>query len=191
MLGASTQMGSMSWTGSISGLELEKSFEETSLQFASKLVELTGLEGVFGIDFIHNEEGLWPIDVNPRIPASAEVVGDHVLWEHMKSFGCSGGSLDQRELVSPSGHVQGKYVVFNTLPTPIRFELGKLAGCSFRHQSSSADESIADVPADGEVVKPRHPVLTIFASGEEVTEVENRLQEKCQETLHRLTAENH
>ena len=180
-------MGAMSWAGSISGLELENSHKKTALKFATNLVELSGLEGVFGIDFIRNEEGLWPIDVNPRIPASAEVVGDHVLWEHMKSF----GSLGQREALEPSELVQGKLVVFNTLPKAIRFELSKLGDYRLRHQSTYSEESIADVPADGELIKPGHPILTIFAACQEVAEVEDRLQKKCHETLHRLNAENH
>ena len=31
------------------------------------------IAGVFGIDFIVNSAGVWPVDINPRIPSSAEI----------------------------------------------------------------------------------------------------------------------
>jgi predicted ATP-grasp superfamily ATP-dependent carboligase len=183
-LGGSTQIcQSLVWNGSVSGLELSETDQEASIHLANNLVEHSGIEGVFGIDFIRNKGGLWPIDFNPRIPASAEIVGDHVMQEHMTSFGTNVG-LEKAE---PTIAAQGKLVVFNRTSNPIRFELRKIPDFPMRHQSSSSETSVADVPVEGESIKPGHPILTVFVSRENRAEVQADLQRKSDEILQRLS----
>ena len=44
-----------------------------------------GLAGIFGIDFIHQQDILWLLEINPRITASAELI-EYAARETMPSF---------------------------------------------------------------------------------------------------------
>jgi predicted ATP-grasp superfamily ATP-dependent carboligase len=43
-------------------------------EICSRLVEAFGLRGPFGVDFIWDGERAWVVEVNPRPPASLEVI---------------------------------------------------------------------------------------------------------------------
>lgn len=185
-LGGSEQLTqSLSWIGSISGLQLEANELQSANNFANAIVELSGLVGVFGIDFIRNENGLWPVDVNPRIPASAEIVGDHVMQNHLSAFGIDCESKSQEK-----SQVKGKLVVFNNFDTPIRFEKNRVPNMPIRHEEPGAPISIADVPNDGEVIEPGRPILTVLASGGNPEEVRSFLSSLGRKILGEFRTEN-
>ncbi|QEG22567.1 ATP-grasp domain-containing protein [Mariniblastus fucicola] len=188
-LGGTLQLTeSMKWVGSISGLRLEKANAETAQRFASELVERTGLKGVFGIDFIRNAEGIWPVDINPRIPASAEVVGDHVMVRHLKAFGIECAFERQ-----PTELTRGKMVVFNRSNRPLEFRLGCLG--EFRMGALSFEKAlgqvwIADVPSVNELIPPDAPVCTVLATGSDVNDLKSKLSRLEGEVLRSLGVEN-
>jgi len=185
-LGGSEQVTeSLSWVGSISGLQLEANELQSAIRFASALAELVGLVGVFGVDFIRNDSGLWPVDVNPRIPASAEIVGDHVMQNHLHAFG-----IDCKTIHHESDLVKGKLVVFNSRDAPIRFERKRLADLPLQCAKPHDPVSIADVPHDKELVSPGRPILTVLVSGSDVEVVRSKLSSLREKILGEFTAEN-
>lgn len=147
------------WVGSIAGSYLNPDERTSANRFANSIASLVGMTGVFGIDFIRNEEGIWPVDVNPRIPASAEVIGDHVMQSHLQAFDIEGPPAEE------SIECMGKQVIFNRSPDPIQFTDAVLGKLPLRFSSPCCSRSIADVPQNGELIAPSHPVCTVLASG--------------------------
>lgn len=181
-LGGSEQLTeSLSWVGSISGLQLAEDELQSAIKFAEILAQLSKIVGVFGIDFIRNQKGLCPVDINPRIPASAEVVGDHVISSHLRAFG-----IDCESTVPNNESVRGKLVVFNSLGGPVRFERNCLADLPIRYLNPSAEVSIADVPNDNEIIEVGRPVLTVFSSGRDAKEVRSKLSSLREEILKKV-----
>ncbi len=173
---------SLGWFGSIAGLELSQRDQQITRAFATEIASQAKFKGVFGVDFIRNQDGIWPVDVNPRIPASAEVIGESVILRHLNAFGVHCGVKAQ-----PSNNsIIGKAVVFNQLDSAIQFVRQKLHVFPSRHLSPDDVVSIADLPNDGECIEPGHPVLTVFASGQTQRGVESELTTLIQEILERL-----
>ncbi len=185
-LGGTIQLTeSLTWSGSISGVELSDRDRSAALKFATALVSGSQFTGVFGIDFIVNRNGIWPVDINPRIPASAEIVGQHVIRRHLSAFGIH---CDQAA-VPNHPHVIGKAVIFNRSGVPIRFSRKLLAAFPVRCESLPCETSIADIPGCGTVIETGKPVLTVFASGESQQEVRAKLSALQQKILRRLGQE--
>ena len=162
-LGGSIQLtdekNPFSWVGSVSGLQLDPEQLRRATTFAIALTRRARLHGVFGIDFILNEDGIWPVDVNPRIPASAEVVGDHVMQHHLNAFG-----IDCPVVSEQNKTVRIKRVLFNRMSSPICFYPGSIKNIPIHFLDASLPASIADVPCDGELIEPGHPILSVVAS---------------------------
>jgi predicted ATP-grasp superfamily ATP-dependent carboligase len=79
------------YAGSIAPFELSD-HEKRALQgLAEKLAGGAGLRGLFGLDLIRGEEGLWLIEVNPRYTASMELLealqSRSFVAEHCAEFG--------------------------------------------------------------------------------------------------------
>jgi len=167
-LGESKQLvdpgNNLMWVGSISGISgsfLNPNERASANRFANSLAILAGITGVFGIDFMQNETGVWPVDVNPRIPASAEVIGDHVMQNHLQAFG-----IECPPVAESSPLCLGKKVIFNPSANPVRFNDAVLEQLSFRFSNPCSPTSIADVPQRDEVIAPNHPICTVLASGD-------------------------
>ncbi len=186
-LGGTIQLTeSLAWVGSISGLKLAQKDKKTAFNFAVALLEQSKFTGIFGIDFVRNKHGIWPVDVNPRIPASLEVLGGFAMQRHLRAFGieCKDACERDAELIF------GKAVVFNRSDTAVQFVSKRLKGFSLRHLTDPQRVSIGDVPHDGESIKPGHPILTVFASGETQTKVKSNLSTLRREILERLSRKN-
>lgn len=56
--------------GNVGPIELPTALETAMHAAASTIARESGLRGVFGLDFLLSAEGLWLLEVNPRIPAS-------------------------------------------------------------------------------------------------------------------------
>ena len=173
-LGGSMQLNGetnpFSWVGSVSGLQLEPRDLRSATQFAIALAGGAELRGVFGIDFIVDEDGIWPVDVNPRIPASTEVVGDHVMQQHLNAFGIDCPVAAQRDEM-----VNVKRVIFNQTSSPFIFDRSRIESIPIHFLDSNSPASIADVPCDGESIEPGHPILTVIASASDQREAMSRI----------------
>jgi len=139
-----------------------------------------GLRGLWGVDFILNERGLWPVEINPRYTASVEVLdlayGHSFLIDHARAFDWKPPeSASFRPL--PSWRVVGKRVLFATRPFTAPSFLEDFAPAF----DSSVFRSVADVPNPGTLIRTGEPILTVFAHGATLEECQSRLQDRIQE----------
>jgi predicted ATP-grasp superfamily ATP-dependent carboligase len=131
---------------------------------------MSGIRGVFGIDFVLNHRGVHVLEVNPRQTASMELIerrhGLSIFDTHVQA--CR-GSLPEFDLarVRGSGRVIGKAVAF----ARVDLELGDTR--------TWLRSGIADVPRPGTTTPAGAPVCTVFASGAD--------HEGCVRALRRLT----
>ncbi len=138
------------------------------------LCQATGLQGLFGLDFVAQAgeaRGRHVVDVNPRYVASLEV---HEF--------ATGTSLLQRAEPPPSAtRTVGKAVYY--APARLTFP-----GSGPWEESLTlvADNpwnrpDFADIPHPGEVIEPGHPVLTILTEADTESECRSRLQSRAAE----------
>ena len=120
------------------------------------------LAGLFGVDAIVNPQGVWPVEVNPRFPASAELcdwsTGGSVVARHVEA--CESGQLPATPVRQREGML-GKAIVFARRATTI-------ADDGMPQLESTATwewPAIADIPAPGSQIEAGWPIATVFAQG--------------------------
>jgi predicted ATP-grasp superfamily ATP-dependent carboligase len=133
------------------------------------------LRGLFGVDMVVNEQGVWPVEVNPRFTASVEILewatGIAAVELHVNA--CETNRLPLVQAVG-RGLVCGKAIVFATdaavVATDLRQSLGEAPGQQW--------PTLADIPPPGTVVKPGWPIVTVLAEGADEEQVVERLCRK-------------
>jgi predicted ATP-grasp superfamily ATP-dependent carboligase len=174
------------WCGTIAPVELPVGTEATITRIGDLLARQTGLRGLFGCDFIVEVGTPWLTEVNPRYPASTEII-ERVLrvplldWHRRacESFGDSGRPFvdsiagDTRAKSSPGTPsrkhctgVIGKIVVYAgrdvVAPDALRFVHRRSHG----HDSGEFDGALpymADIAAPGTRIACGQPISTLFA----------------------------
>ncbi|REK12259.1 MAG: ATP-grasp domain-containing protein [Planctomycetota bacterium] len=191
LLGVTRQLVGLDWTGaggfqycgSVGPLEPDEAYLEQYTRIGNVLAGEFELTGLFGVDTIVNGEGVWPVEVNPRFPASAEILeratGASVIAWHAAA--CEEGRLP----VPPRhrGRTFGKAIPF----ARTRCVTPQLLRDSARPGLAAADEP-ADVPRPGTVVEPGWPIVTVFAEGGDEATVIHRLQKRVAAVQAQLVA---
>jgi len=152
------------YAGSLAPLELSESEKTALLEMAERLTQAAGLQGLFGCDFIRNEQGLWLIEVNPRYTASMElfeVLNDRrLLSEH-----CGSPPLAARQeprppdRSGPRGRWTAKLIVYADRPGDCGGELHRVLR---RLHEDRIDT--ADVPRPGTRFEVGNPICTLLSS---------------------------
>ena len=162
-------------------------------RIATVLAERFTLRGVWGLDFILDADGqVWPVDLNPRITASAELFEASVSRSSSKfrsvfDVHLAACRLDSSKAVSEfeqlfSGPVtalaswdyEAKRIVFFDGPGAVVIDETKFEQLMRLHtptffQSNQTGTSIADVPQVGDRIEAGRPLLTIRSrAGDEV-----------------------
>jgi predicted ATP-grasp superfamily ATP-dependent carboligase len=139
-----------------------------------RLTTALGLRGVFGVDFVLHNGAPWVVEINPRYPASVEVL------ELATSKAVFSQERDPAADGAGSPGVVGKAIYYAphriSFPTAGpwdadlagRFDPWRLPG-------------VADIPHPGAIVEPGWPVLTIMAAGSSPAKVRQRLQSRAAE----------
>jgi predicted ATP-grasp superfamily ATP-dependent carboligase len=138
----------------------------------------TQLRGLGNIDFIHDGEWSHVIEVNPRYPASMEVLelasGFVALEWHRKGF------FRYLEPVPPppASRVVGKAIYYAA--RPVTFPASgqwddSLACCTDVWRMPE----FADIPHPGSVIEPGQPVFTLFASAPTEAECVHQLKARA------------
>jgi predicted ATP-grasp superfamily ATP-dependent carboligase len=163
-----------------------------------RLVMKTGIRGVWGVDFVLHGDRPTVVEVNPRYPASVEVI-EHGLGESVfrNPFPNPLPEAERGLPPPPSrpgrgdgglGPMVGKAIYF--APHPIIFPP---AGPWDRDLAGAFDPwrlpDFADIPDAGEVIEPGHPVLTFLARGSTADECRAKLNERATQ-LDRLFEEH-
>jgi len=190
LLGVTEQLIGIDWLnapafrycGNIGPADLAEGMGSELLQIGRVLGNGCGLQGLFGVDFIAKDGRPWVVEVNPRYPASVEVLematGMAALSFHRQAF-------DRAVCAIPSADSRGEFVGKAILYAPRRLVMppaGVLAGLSSaemdsRRAQTGAKWAISDVPETGEAVESGWPILTVL--------VRDKSRFGCLSLLHR------
>jgi len=181
MLGVSRQLVGETWCsaapfnycGSIGPAFVSRAMIEQLGEVGTNLTERSSLMGLFGVDFVSDDSRCWVIEVNPRYTASVEILelaaGIDLLPVHFAA--CAEGSLPT-EGVNPR-HIFGKAILFAPEPTELREKHFREVRAMY---TDARAYQIADVPNPGTRIERGEPVLTVFASADSESEVEQSLR---------------
>jgi predicted ATP-grasp superfamily ATP-dependent carboligase len=116
------------------------------------------LAGVGSIDVIASEDGLQPVEVNPRWSASMELVerARGISMFALHADACVKGTLPEFDVSAPSeqGALHGKAIVFARQDLVVTGTRAWLK-----------DPDVRDVPHEGERIAAGQPICTVLATG--------------------------
>lgn len=149
------------YCGSIGPLAPESSLKQQLESLGTVLAGKFRLRGIFGVDFILADGAAWPVEVNPRYPASLEVLehalGIAALELHRVAFDASAPPAAPPPPGEPKEQV-GKAILFAKrtvrLPDTRRW---------LDTSAWSRLPTIADIPRPGASITAGRPILTVFA----------------------------
>jgi uncharacterized protein len=166
------------YCGSIGPLPLTATASLAFTRLGQALAQEFSLRGLFGVDCILCDDVPWPLEVNPRFPASAELFDLNcdrlVMVEHARAF-LHSKPLDERSESCGSTR-WAKAILYArqrlNFPTdgpwlanlrdPLRFD---------------AEPWFADIPAAGTAVDAGQPIMTFFNRGGSPEDCEQRLRQ--------------
>jgi uncharacterized protein len=173
------------YCGSIGPIFLKRKLREVLSRLGQSISHEFDICGIFGIDFLLNENGIWPVDVNPRIPASAEIYELSSSRNEANAFSVFRAHVesaqniqihDRRRDFSSSKPV-GKAILFSRhhralcLGDPLQIWLDTLQ----RNSPNLEGIRFADIPNRGAELRIGDPILSILATGNSPNEVKARL----------------
>jgi predicted ATP-grasp superfamily ATP-dependent carboligase len=194
LLGVTRQLVGETWlcahgfqyAGSIGPWPVSEALLATIMRIGQVIAEQFELLGLFGVDMVIDADTVWTIEVNPRYTASVEIVervtGSKAIAMHAEA--CNNFQLPQIHLpaqpaAANSRPCHGKAVLFarRDFEIPRQFADVALAGSLKQPWPSHGDISPAGTP-----IQAGRPILTLFAEGATVEEVECQLRERAMRT---------
>jgi predicted ATP-grasp superfamily ATP-dependent carboligase len=184
--------GAFCYAGSVGPFPLSATCRKTFESIGLTLAHEFELIGLIGVDAVMSGDRVWPVEVNPRFPASIEVLE----WAL-----ASGAATAALTVASETDHVDsavGWHVAacresrLPTVPDLVGTRwFGKRIHFARRDCAISAAliawadslnapcrwPAVADIPVLGTRIRARHPVLTNLADGSSRNEVLERLAE--------------
>jgi len=156
-----TGAGPFTYAGSLGPFELDVSQTDQFRLIGETLSGVFELRGLFGVDAVVNESGVWPVEVNPRYTASCEILewafGIDAVALHVAA--CNENTLPD-DVTRLSRGMSGKAIVYATADVLVGDEFAEHA---LRSQTGPNWPGLADVPAPGTSVCCGHPVTTVLA----------------------------
>jgi predicted ATP-grasp superfamily ATP-dependent carboligase len=193
LLGATRQLVGVDWLhaepfrycGSVGPLAPPPAERVELEKIGGAIAARCGLRGLFGVDGIWRDGHFFPVEVNPRYPASIEVLeyatGLAALAWHRRAFDASG---PRPAAPSEPRATIGKAVLF--APKDATFPAAGPWSDSLRAPSPAARPAFADIPPPQSEIKSGRPVLTFFAAGVGVDECMAELRRTADELTERL-----
>lgn len=191
LLGATRQIIGADWTGadgfryagSIGPLPLTKAQREQLTIAGREIATRFQLTGLFGIDYLQDGDELWFIEINPRYPASAEVleratglcfVAAHVVACTGRYNACS----VRKGLSVAATQYCGKVIIFAEEDFTLTPTFSKWAS---DRNANSDRYVVADIPPAGSAIPAKAPIATVLAEGRAPADIEHQLQERADE----------
>lgn len=161
------------YAGNIGPLSISNSEKTQLRRLGGVLTNRFHLAGLFNVDLIRNKEGLWPLEVNPRYSASVEILerGLDVKALKMHVDACETGSLPTAP--KDFAKMYGKAVVYSERAGNVPQSLELVAR---ERNDGQIWPEIADLPQTGEALKSGQPVVTVFANGASVEQIQEKLR---------------
>ncbi|WP_437202923.1 ATP-grasp domain-containing protein [Planctomicrobium sp. SH664] len=168
------------WCGNVGPVGLSIPVEAVVRRLANVLKWKLGIQGLFGIDFVLDAEGTpWVTEVNPRYPASAEllehITGSPLLADHCRCF--APDVVPQTAWTSASqSPCIGKGILYSPRDFVLQQDLTPYADVSLTDLPS-----LADLPAIGTSIRTGDPICTVYALGSSPGETCMFLGERIQQ----------
>jgi predicted ATP-grasp superfamily ATP-dependent carboligase len=147
------------YAGSVGPLRLEPVLERQLQAIGGELARRFSLVGLFGVDLMLANDQLWVIEVNPRFPASVEVLeragGFEAVAIHVEA--CRTGRLPPPPTMS--GTWCGKAILTARADLVVPADFSRLA----LPADVKTWPEVADVPAAGTRIRAGGPIVTVLA----------------------------
>jgi predicted ATP-grasp superfamily ATP-dependent carboligase len=164
------------YSGSIGPLPIQDTMHPTLIRIGDVLTKRFELSGLFGVDFIVDDDRIWTLEVNPRYTASVEILERATGWHAIESH-----LTDWRHPPARPSDVlgrlpdlaHGKAIMFAKRRVEISESFAALA---LAEAIRKPWPTLADIPAAGTPIEAGRPILTIFAKGATLDDVERQLQ---------------
>ncbi|PHR92206.1 MAG: hypothetical protein COA78_33660 [Blastopirellula sp.] len=194
LLGISRQLVGDAWNtplpyqyaGSIHAGKLLEELSRELNAIAQVLTQATGIQGLFGIDFIVQDGRCVVLEINPRYTASMELIEaarqSSLIGAHASVFTNSG--INGLGSIKDENH-RGKLFLFAQQDFTFEVQLYeqlKQAVCENSSELASLP-TMADIPQVGTPINQGDPIFTIFSEASDEAEVEYLLKikaKKCQ-----------
>lgn len=181
--------GPFAWCGSVGPETLRVEVEHLVRRMGNVLSWKLGLSGLFGFDFVVDQDGLPRLtEVNPRYTGSVEVL-EHTLKLALVRDHCAMFGLELPEFASPSPGVSamGKFILYSDrdwcAPDPADWLLPD----EWTHSEMWRDvPRLADIPSAGAVIGPGQPVCSLFVTGATPQECLDGLPARLESILSRI-----
>src|SRR5262249_3811529 len=164
--------------GSVGPLPLHPVTRAAFQRLGGALASEFQLRGLFGVDCILRDGVPWPVEVNPRYPASVEVL-EHAgnlcaLALHRRVFETA--EPPTPILASTSATVVGKAVLFARARLMFP-RSGPWSSLPKNPPPTTELSAFADIPRPGSTTARGQPILTLFARGDSMSSCLLCLQE--------------
>jgi predicted ATP-grasp superfamily ATP-dependent carboligase len=184
------------YCGSIGPLPTDPKTHADLTRLGHVLAAEFGLLGLFGVDGILAGGDFWPVEINPRYPASVEVLelglGVPTMTVHRDA--CTRRTIAPeaaaigRRVSTQKGNILGKAILFsaaNLVVPNLSAWLRNPLDCTGRWPVPR----IADVPRAGEQFAAGQPICTLFAAEHSVDACRRALIEVARRLYSQLTYE--
>ena len=167
LLGATRQLlattgtgaGPFCYAGSLGPLRLAPMLDHQLQIIGQEIARRFSLVGLFGVDLVLADDQFWVIEVNPRFPASVEVLeracGFEAVAIHVEA--CRRGRLPPPP--APSGMWCGKAILWARADLVVPADFPGLAPPA----DLKSWPALADVPAPGTRIRAGGPIATVLA----------------------------
>lgn len=167
-------------------VDLDSHLRASILRIGKSVAHEMRLRGVFGIDLIVDRDGKpWPIEVNPRYPASAELFerqsGVSIFGLHRHCFDADDEKaecplLDVSDLFGEKGEhpLLGKAILYAPFACVV-------ADDNWGETTAAACEvTLADLPHGGSNFETGEPLITVIAEAQSEFALMRKLRSACQ-----------
>ena len=139
------------------------------------------LVGLFGVDFVLPDDEPWIVEINPRYTASVEVLelalGCSLFAEHVGA--CLGRAVSSSGPTELANRRRLPLVVGKAILYAVRsLAAPEIEVHEFQDRDPFAIPSHADIPCPGTPIAEGEPVMTVFATAEDVVSCEEKLKER-------------
>lgn len=146
------------FAGVVNLVELQEENRKQLLKTIRKLTVVYSLQGLCSLDFVLSGDDCYVLEVNSRIPASAQLYGNSVFSWHVQA--CQGCLND-----FVVGQNKGYRVVYAHKALQVLADL-------------EWPEWVVDRPNPGAFINKGKPICSIIAAGKDVEQVENLLRHR-------------
>ncbi len=159
------------YAGSINQVDLSENVLELAKQYAQTITQEFGLVGLNSIDFICDDNSVYVLEVNPRIPATYELYETkygNLLSEHIDA--CK----------------------HKNLPTGKKPYLLRAHAIVYAHSEITIPRKMswplwtADRPQAGEVISQYEPICSVFSGGKNSAQVRDMIKTRKQFIINKL-----